>query len=89
MSRYGFESDKGEAIVGWDNPFQTLFGEVNSVNTMFDQGRMGDNPIIIIDELAELLDMTIPEDIIWNLIDDMKNKTGPTPLQKQMRAIFE
>lgn len=100
MSRYSFnpivpagiDSDALEGlsiVVGWDNPLQTLFGDVEDakgdaiVSTMLILGRMDVYTIL---DLENLLGYRIPDDIARKLCEDMDNRTEPSPLQKHMAA---
>lgn len=87
MSRYGFNVDDVEVVVGWDNPCQTFFGDVEDehgnpiVSTMLD---MGKTDVYTVLDLESLLSYRIPDDIALKLCEDMAKRTEPTPLQKAM-----
>jgi hypothetical protein len=103
MSRYSFnpivpagiDSDALEGlsiVVGWDNPLQTLFGDVEDakgdpiVSTMLDMGKTDVNTVL---ELEALLGYRVPNDIALKLCEDMANRTEPSPLQKRMAGILK
>ena len=100
MSRYSFNPDLPEGtvdadalkgltiIVGWDNPLQTFFGDVEDANgesirsTMID---MGEFNVQTIDYLEGLLGYEIPGDIQIKLIQDEAGNPEPTPLQQSVK----
>lgn len=89
MSRYGFNVDDVEIVVGWDNPTQTFFGqtEVNGkevINTMLNMGRFD---VLDVTLLGNMIGFDIPFDIQDDLILDRDNATVPTPLQEMMGKI--
>ena len=94
MSRYTFKgNDETTNTVGWDNPLQTLFGDVEHVSqedpiisTMIGMGRFD---IRDVDTLEELIGYDIPKDIRAQLESDMAGATEPTPLQQRVRALME
>ena len=102
MSRYSFnpivpagiDSDALEGlsiVVGWDNPLQTLFGDVEDakgdtlVSTMLD---MGKTDVQTVSALEYLLGYRVPNDIALKLATDMANRTEPTDLQKCMATLL-
>lgn len=78
-------------VVGWDNPLQTFFGDVEDASgeaicsTMMD---MGEFNVPTIDYLEGLLGYEIPADIQAKLESDKEDRTEPTPLQKNIGALL-
>lgn len=100
MSRYGFTpttkapgNDPADTtqsvVVGWDNPLQTFFGDVENANgdeilsTMIG---MSEFNVKTTDDLEYLIGLVIPADIKAKLVADRGERTEPTPLQSQMGA---
>ncbi len=75
MSRHGFD----DTVVGWDNPLQTFFADVNNVCTMLDMGKFS---IDTIDELERIAVISIPAEIKERLEMDKASGDDPTVLQK-------
>lgn len=96
MSRYHFPTEKGhDVVVGWDNPLQTFFADVELkgvmiLDTMCGLSRFNINTP---EELSELLDeycgFTIPADILAKLHEDLNGASSPTSLQAKMANIFD
>ncbi len=89
MSRYGFNVDDVEVVVGWDNPTQTFFGqtEVNGnevINTMLNMGQFDVKDVHL---LESMIGFNVPDEIRNMLILDRDNATAPTPLQAMMGKI--
>lgn len=78
-------------IVGWDNPLQTFFGDVEIANgesirsTMMD---MGEFNVSTIGKLEGLLGYVIPAELITKLKSDKEGRTEPTPLQKGIGSLL-
>lgn len=104
MSRYGFTpkvpshgiaaaSLKGLTIVvGWDNPLQTFFGDVEDENgdqIMSTMLMMNKHDIQSVDALGTLVGYDIPTDIKAKLESDRENRTEPTPHQKRIASLFK
>lgn len=86
MSRYAFNDGKQDIVVGWDNPTQTLFADVDDIrSTMLDMGRFD---ICNVEELEEVANISIPEDIKAKLEHDRDTAPAPTPLQAAMGQLF-
>ena len=77
MSRHGI--DGTDTVVGWDNPLQTYFADVNGVSTMLDMSRFD---ISTVDELEQVARITIPTEIKDRLEADRFAATVPTAMQK-------
>ncbi|KKL73787.1 hypothetical protein LCGC14_2071360 [marine sediment metagenome] len=91
MSRYGFNVDNVEIVVGWDNPTQTFFGQtevdgVPVVDTMINMGRYDIKDVYL---LEKMIGFDIPGDICNKLLVDIGTSTPQTPLQKRMGEIFK
>lgn len=83
MSRYGFNVSKVEIVVGWDNPTQTFFGQVEVgknlvIDTMIGMGLFNIQSIHL---LESMIGFFIPRDIRNKLIHDQDNAASQTPLQ--------
>lgn len=82
MSRYGFNVNNTEIVVGWDNPCQTFFGSLREgdvvFDTMIDIGRFDIKNVCI---LEKVIGFVIPPDIYNKLVTDRANATPQTPLQ--------
>lgn len=90
MSRYGFNVDDVEIVVGWDNPCQTFFGstEVNGVpviDTMLDMGRFDVKDIRL---LECMIGFNIPVNIQNKLIMDRASGDPQSPLQRRLAEVF-
>lgn len=90
MSRYGFNVNNVEIVVGWDNPCQTFFGstEVNGkpvVDTMIGMGRFDIQDVYV---LEQMIGFDIPRDISNKLLVDIGTSPPQTPLQKRIGKIF-
>lgn len=103
MSRYSYSptrkvpgltptKDKVVIVVGWDNPLQTLFGDVlvegqelPRISTMADMGKIN---IKTVDDLEYLIGYRIPGYVAVRLIIDMDNRIPPTPMQARMAAFL-
>ena len=90
MSRYGFNVDDVEIVVGWDNPTQTLFGQTEVdgkpvIDTMIGMGLFNVQSVQL---LESMIGFYIPRDIRGKLIQERDNAPAPTPLQKRMTKIF-
>ncbi len=103
MSRYSYtptrkvpgltlSEDNVTVIVGWDNPLQTLFGDVEvdgqELPTISTMAGMGETNIKTVDDLEYLIGYRIPGDVAARLIIDMDNRTEPSPLQKSMASFL-
>lgn len=104
MSRYSYtptrkvpgltpSEDNVTVVVGWDNPLQTLFGDVEVdgqelplVSTMADMGKI---EVRSINDLEYLIGYRIPGDIAARLVIDMDNRSAPTPMQTRMAAFLK
>lgn len=104
MSRYGFKptlptgtvADAAleglSIVVGWDNPLQTFFGDVEDANgesircTMIDMGEFNVNTV---SGLEDLIGYRIPNDIAIKLHNDADNRVEPTPLQKGIGGLLK
>lgn len=91
MSRYGFNVDNVEIVVGWDNPTQTFFGQTEVdgkgvVDTMIGMGLFNVQSIHL---LESMIGFYIPRDIRSKLTSDRDNSPPQTPLQKRMGEIFK
>ncbi len=104
MSRYSYTpthkspgntpaEDNITVIVGWDNPLQTLFGDVEVdgqemplVSTMADMGQIN---IRSVNDLEYLIGYRVPGNIAARLITDMDNRVPPTAMQARMSAILK
>jgi NurA-like 5'-3' nuclease len=75
MSRHGFD----DTVVGWDNPLQTFFADVNNVSTMLDMSRFD---IQTVEELERVAVISIPDEIKERLEMDKAAAGDPTALQK-------
>lgn len=90
MSRYGFNVDKVEIVVGWDNPCRTFFGstEVDGkpvVDTMLGMSLFNIQSIHL---LESTIGFFIPRDIRYKLGLDRDNAAPRTPLQEIVGEIF-
>ena len=90
MSRYGFNVDDVEIVVGWDNPTQTFFGstEVNGVpviDTMLDMSRFD---VVDVTLLGRMIGFDIPVDIQDKLIMDRAAGDPQSPLQRRLAEVF-
>lgn len=90
MSRYGFNVDDVEIVVGWDNPCHTFFGQTEldgkeGVNTMLGMGRFDVQHVHL---LEDLIGFEIPDDIHDKLLHDADNALPQTPLQATMGKIL-
>ena len=85
MSRYGFQHQGKDVVVGWDNPTQTLFGDVDERSTMLDLGNFN---IQNVDDLAEIIGVEIPSDIKTKLEHDRDTAPAPTLLQARIGQLF-
>ena len=90
MSRYGFNVDDVEIVVGWDNPIQTFFGSTELdgtpvIDTMLDMGSFNVRDIHL---LECMIGFDIPVDIRNRLTLDRDNATPRTPLQELVGEIF-
>ncbi len=91
MSRYGFNVDNVEIVVGWDNPTQTLFGQTEVdgkpvIDTMIGMGLFNVQSVQL---LESMIGFDIPRDIRGKLIQERDNAPLPTPLQARMGDIFK
>ncbi len=91
MSRYGFNVDDVEIVVGWDNPLQTFFGQTEVdgkvvVDTMIDMGLVNVQCVRL---LESMIGFYIPRDICDKLIHDRDNAIPQTPLQAAMGKLSE
>lgn len=91
MSRYGFNVDDVEIVVGWDNPTRTFFGQTEVdgrevINTMLGMGLFN---IQSVDLLENMIGFYIPRDIRKKLLDDQAESPPPTPQQSRMAKIFK
>ena len=104
MSRYSYTptykvpgltptEDKVTVVVGWDNPLQTLFGDVEVdgqelpiISTMADMGKI---EVLSVNDLEYLIGYRIPGDIAARLIIDMDNRIPPTALQARMVSFLK
>lgn len=91
MSRYGFNVNDFEIVVGWDNPCQTFFGQVYLndepvSDTMIGLGRFD---IRDLRSLEADLGYKVPPEIGVKLIEDRDGAAPRTPLQKRVAGIFE
>lgn len=90
MSRYGFNVDDVEIVVGWDNPIQTFFGSTELdgapvIDTMLDMGQFHVQDIHL---LESMIGFNVPADIRSKLIHDRDNAAARTPLQEIVGEIF-
>lgn len=78
-------------VVGWDNPLQTFFGDVEDAkgepicSTMMD---MGEFNVQTIDFLEGLLGYEIPADLQAKLESDKEGRTEPSSSQKNIGALL-
>lgn len=91
MSRYGFNVNNVEIVVGWDNPCQTFFGQTEVdgtevVNTMLGMKQFD---VQCLNLLEKMIGFNIPDDIRTKLIHNRDNAPDPTPLQKAMGRIIK
>lgn len=91
MSRYGFNVDDVEIVVGWDNPTQTFFGqtEVNGkevVNTMLGMGQFDVQKVSL---LESMIGFDIPSDIRDKMFLDKHGSPPRTDLQALVGEIYE
>lgn len=91
MSRYGFNVDDVEIVVGWDNPTQTFFGQTEVdgktvVDTMIGMGRFDIKDVYI---LEKMIGFDIPDGITYKLLNDIGTSPPQTPLQKRVGEIFK
>lgn len=103
MSRYGFTpsfrsssnmlvDDTLSAVVGWDNPLQTFFGDVENadghllISTMHGLGKTN---VQSVEDLEYLIGYVIPNEIKAKLKADCDKRTEPTPLQKRMASLLD
>lgn len=84
MSRYGFQHEGKDVVVGWDNPIQTLFGDIGDYSITLD----GNYNIQNVDELAEIMGVEIPSEIKEKLERDRDTAPAPTLLQARMGQLF-
>lgn len=92
MSRYGFNVDKVEIVVGWDNPCRTFFGstEVDGkpvVDTMLGMGQFNVRKVHL---LESMIGFTIPPEISIKLLHDRDDglMAPRSPLQETVGEIF-
>ena len=90
MSRYGFNVDDVEIVVGWDNPIQTFFGstEVDGeivVDTMISMGQFDVQDVHL---LECMIGFSAPDDIRSKLVQDRNNATSPTEWQERTGRHF-
>ncbi|KKL28082.1 hypothetical protein LCGC14_2264420, partial [marine sediment metagenome] len=88
--RYGFNVGDVEIVVGWDNPTQTFFGQVEVrgnlvIDTMSGSGQFD---VKCLHSLESMISFSIPDDIRSKLIQERDHAPSPTPLQKRMTKIF-
>ncbi len=90
MSRYGFNVDNVEIVVGWDNPCRTFFGQTEVdgkpvIDTMIGMGLFNVQSVQL---LESMIGFFIPRDIRGKLHHDRDNATPRTPLQEIVGEIF-
>ncbi len=90
MSRYGFNVEDVEIVVGWDNPTRTFFGQTEVdgtevVNTMLGMGLFNVQSIHL---LESMIGFYIPRDISIKLLNDQQTAPSRTALQEIVGEIF-
>ena len=91
MSRYGFNVDEVEIVVGWDNPCHTFFGQTDVdgkpvIDTMLNMSQFD---VQCLNLLEKMIGFNIPSDIRTKLIHDRDYAPPQTPLQVLVGEIFK
>ena len=91
MSRYGFNVDDVEIVVGWDNPTHTLFGQTyvdgkEVIDTMIGMGLFNVQSVHL---LECMIGFDLPRDIRNKLIHDRDKAEPQTPLQEFVGELFK
>lgn len=92
MSRYKFSTDKHDIVVGWDNPMQTLFGQVFDREDDDDPAEwigINHDEIKYVDDLQKRLQpyAVLPALVVASLQKDLDEARPRTDLQNLARDI--